>query len=247
MNRPVTDGKDYLGGFAPQFAAINDNILFGQVWSNNETLSPKTRSMLTISALIGAGITDQSLRGHLETGKANGITRAEIADIITHLAFYAGWPKGWAAFALALEVYRDDKSNGTTGHALFGIGKEVHEPEHFSGKVYVKELLDFSYPMIADTVTFAPGARNSWHVHQAGQILLVTDGHGWYQEAGTAAQPLKAGDIVKIPGGVKHWHGASKNSWFSHIALEDWSKGAPEWLERLDDKEYERLEVQAHA
>lgn len=106
MGKRVTDGRDYLGGFAPQFAEINDDVLFGQVWSREEHLSPKERSMLTIAALMGGGITDRSLKGHLETGKANGITREEIADIITHLAFYTGWPKGWAAFALALEVYQ---------------------------------------------------------------------------------------------------------------------------------------------
>lgn len=241
MSKTVTDGRDYLGGFAPQFAAINDDVLFGQVWNKEDNLSPKTRSMITIAALMGAGIVDKSLYGHLETGKANGITKDEIVDIITHLAFYTGWPKGWAVFAMAMEIYHNDETE--TNNALFGIGNEVEEPAHFNGKVYVKELLDFSYPMIADTVTFAPGVRNNWHIHQAGQVLLVTNGTGWYQEYGKVAQPLKAGDIVKIPGGVKHWHGASKNSWFTHIALEDWSKGQPVWLEKLDDKVYEKLEV----
>ena len=104
---------------------------------------------------------------------------------------------------------------------LFGLGKESSDTEHFNGKVYVNEILDFEYPMLADTVTFAPGVRNNWHIHQAGQILMVTDGTGWYQEEGKEAVPLKKGSIVKIPAGVKQWHGASKNSWFTHIALED--------------------------
>lgn len=98
--------------------------------------------------------------------------------------------------------------------------------------------------MIADSVTFAPGVRNNWHIHQAGQVLLVTDGEGWYQEEGKPAQHLKAGDVVKIPGGVKHWHGPAKNSWFSHVALEDWSKGQPEWLERVSDEQYDGLEAE---
>lgn len=243
MRKKVTDGRDYLGDFAPQFAAINDDVLFGQVWNKNNNLSPKARSMITIAALMGAGITDQSLRGHLETGKANGITKDEIVDIITHLAFYTGWPKGWAVFALAMELYQNEEIEKDGDNALFGKGNGIEAPTHFNGKVYVKELLDFSYPMIADTVTFAPGVRNNWHIHQAGQILLVTNGRGWYQEAGKDAQPLRAGDIVKIPGGVKHWHGASKDCWFSHVALEDWSKGQPTWLERLSDEEYEKLEA----
>jgi 4-carboxymuconolactone decarboxylase len=108
MKKKVTDGKDYLGAFAPIFAEINDDVLFGQVWSREHELSPRDRSMITIAGLMGTGILDQSLKGHLEKGKENGITKAEIAEIITHLAFYTGWPKGWAAFALAKEVYGNE-------------------------------------------------------------------------------------------------------------------------------------------
>lgn len=96
--------------------------------------------------------------------------------------------------------------------------------------------------MLADTVTFAPGVRNNWHIHKAGQILMVTDGTGWHQEEGKKAVPLKKGSIVKIPAEVKHWHGASKNIRFTHIALEDWSKGQPEWLEAVAQEEYDKLE-----
>ena len=243
MSEKVTAGRDYLGGFAPEFAAFNDDILFGKVWAKEDNLSPKMRSMITIAALMGAGITDQSLTGHLETGKKNGITKGEIVDLITQLAFYIGWPKGWAVFAQAMEIYKDDE-NEKTPDALFGPGKQIADTEHFNGPVYVKDILDFEYPMIADSVTFAPGVRNNWHIHQAGQILLVTDGEGWYQEEGKQAQRLKAGDVVKIPGGAKHWHGAAKNSWFTHVALEDWSKGQPEWLERVSDEQYDGLETE---
>lgn len=90
MNKKVTDGRDFLGNFAPQFAAINDDVLFGQVWNKDNVLSDKTRSMITIAALMGAGIIDESLESHLKTGKENGITKEEIVDIITHLAFYTG-------------------------------------------------------------------------------------------------------------------------------------------------------------
>lgn len=120
---------------------------------------------------------------------------------------------------------------------LFGLGKEINDKEHFNGTVYVKEILDFEFPMLVDTVTFEPGVRNNWHIHQAGQVLLVTDGKGWYQEEGKEARKLTKGDIVKIPAGVKHWHGAAKDSSFTHIALEDWSKGQPEWLEAVDLEE----------
>ncbi len=106
--KPVTAGRDYLGNFAPQFAAINDDILFGQVWSREQQLPARDRSLITVAALMGAGITDTSLRGHLEKARENGVTKAEMVEVITQLAFYTGWPKGWAVFAQAMEVYKED-------------------------------------------------------------------------------------------------------------------------------------------
>lgn len=105
MAQKVTAGKDYLGDFAPQFAELNDSILFGEVWSREEQLSPRDRSLITVSALMGAGILDKSFQGHLERAKDNGVTKAEIIEVITQLAFYTGWPKAWAAFSMAKETY----------------------------------------------------------------------------------------------------------------------------------------------
>ena len=99
-----TAGRTQLGEFAPEFAHLNDDILFGEVWSRNDLLSLRDRSLVTITSLISQGITDNSLKYHLQTAKNNGITRTEAAEIITHIAFYAGWPKAWAAFNLANEV-----------------------------------------------------------------------------------------------------------------------------------------------
>lgn len=103
-----TAGRQQLGGFAPEFAHLNDDILFGEVWSRNDLLSLRDRSLVTITALISQGITDNSLIYHLQEAKKNGITRTEAAEIITHIAFYAGWPKAWAAFNLAKQVWKDD-------------------------------------------------------------------------------------------------------------------------------------------
>ncbi len=101
----VTAGKDILGDFAPEFARMNDEVLFGQVWSREERLSPRDRSLITVSALMASGILDSFLKGHLQRAKENGITQDEMAEVLTQLAFYAGWPKAWAAFYLAKEVY----------------------------------------------------------------------------------------------------------------------------------------------
>ena len=104
----ITAGRDALGEFAPQFAHFNDDILFGEVWSREERLSPRDRSLITVAALMGSGILDSSLQHHIERAKANGVTRDEMAEALTQLAFYAGWPKAWAALRMAKEIYGDD-------------------------------------------------------------------------------------------------------------------------------------------
>ena len=107
-----TAGRNTLGDFAPKFAQLNDDILFGEVW-NREGLYPKLRSILTVSALVSKGLVDSSFQHHLLFARQNGVTKAEMAEILTHLAFYAGWPNAWAAFRVAVEVYKDDA--GTDG------------------------------------------------------------------------------------------------------------------------------------
>ena len=98
--------KEYtLGSFAPKFAELNDDVLFGEVWSHETALPPKIRSIVTITALISKSFTDSSLIYHLQSAKTNGVTREEMAEILTPLAFYAGWPNAWAAFCMAKEVH----------------------------------------------------------------------------------------------------------------------------------------------
>lgn len=102
-----TAGRDNLGNFAPEFAHFNDDILFGENW-NNKDLSLKTRSLITVVSLMAQGITDNSIKYHLQNAKNNGVTKEEIVAAITHTAFYAGWPKAWATFNLAREVWNDN-------------------------------------------------------------------------------------------------------------------------------------------
>lgn len=106
MVKKQTAGRERLGEFAPKFAQLNDDVLFGEVWSREEELSPKLRSMITIAALLSGGNFEQ-LDSHLKLGKEHGITKEEISEMITHLAFYCGWPKAWSAFNLAKEIYQD--------------------------------------------------------------------------------------------------------------------------------------------
>lgn len=107
MTIKQTAGRDQLGEFAPEFAHFNDDVLFGENWNNND-IDLKTRCIITVVALMASGITDSSLKFHLQNAKANGVSEEEIAAVITHVAFYAGWPKGRAVFNLAKEVWNED-------------------------------------------------------------------------------------------------------------------------------------------
>ena len=233
-------GREALGEFAPKFAELNDDILFGQVWSREDRLSLRDRSLVTVVALMAQGLVDESFRYHLQTARTNGITRTEIAEILTHAAFYAGWPKAWAAFRMAKEVWADsgEQDSGRAAHQnemVFPIGQPNDGfAQYFSGRSYLAPLSTQQVGIF--NVTFEPGCRNHWHIHHAdqggGQILICVAGKGLYQEWGKPAVELLPGTVVNIPVGVKHWHGAAPDSWFSHLAVEvPGENGRTEWLE----------------
>lgn len=246
-----TAGRQQLGDFAPEFAHLNDDILFGKVWSRNDLLSLRDRSLVTITSLISMGITDNSLKYHLTTAKQNGITRTEIAEIITHIAFYAGWPKAWAAFNIAKEVWNDDIKGDDAKAAfartmIFPIGEpNTAYAKYFIGNSYLAPISTEQIPFF--NVTFEPGCRNNWHIHKAekggGQMLVGVAGRGWYQEEGKSAVEILPGTVIHIPARVKHWHGAAKDSWFAHLAFEiPGEKTENVWLEPVNDEEYNKLE-----
>ena len=229
-----TAGHDALGEFAPEFAHLNDNILFGEVWSRNDLLSLRDRSIVTVVALMSQGLTDSSFKYHLESAKKNGVTKTEIAEILTHAAFYAGWPKAWAAFRMAKEVWVDC-ADSTTACSLDAYAK------YFIGQSYLAPVVTEGIPI--SNVTFEPGCRNNWHIHKAtkggGQILVCVGGRGYYQEWGKEPVELFPGDAVYISAGVKHWHGAAPDSWFSHLAIEAPGENkSNEWLEPVSEEEY---------
>lgn len=125
---------------------------------------------------------------------------------------------------------------------LFGLGSPNDAyARYFDGQSYLHMLT--TDRVVTANVTFEPACRNHWHIHhKGGQILLVTAGRGYYQEWGKAARELKAGDVVNIPPEVKHWHGAAKDSWFSHVAIEVPADGAStEWCEPVADEDYGTL------
>ena len=247
-----TAGRQQLGEFAPEFAHLNDDILFGEVWSRNDLLSLRDRSLVTITSLISQGITDSSLTYHLQTAKQNGITRTEISEIITHIAFYAGWPKAWAAFRLAKDVWNNDVKGGDAKaefqrSIIFPIGEPNDAfAKYFIGQSYLAPLSNEQVSFF--NVTFEPGCRNNWHIHSAtsggGQMLVGVGGRGWYQEEGKPAVEILPGTVIHIPANVKHWHGAAVDSWFAHLAFEiPGENTSNEWLEPVSDEEYNKLET----
>ena len=244
-----TAGREQLGDFAPKFAELNDDVLFGEVWSRTDKLGLRDRSMVTITALVSSGITDSSLTYHLQTARKNGITRTEIAEILTQVGFYAGWPKAWAAFRLAKDVWTEETATADEKakferEMIFPIGKPNDAyAQYFIGQSYLAPVS--SEQVGINNVTFEPGCRNNWHIHHAknggGQLLVCVAGTGWYQEWGKPARLLRPGDVVNIPAGVKHWHGATADSWFAHLAIEvPGEKTSNEWLEPVTDEEYNK-------
>ena len=244
-------GRKALGEFAPEFAHFNDDVLFGENW-NNPGIGHKTRCIVTVVALMASGITDSSLKYHLENAKKAGVTRKEIAAVVTHVAFYAGWPKAWAVFNMAKDVWNEEGAETAdaqraahAGAMIFPIGAPNDGfKQYFSGKSYLAPVSREQVGIF--NVTFEPGCRNNWHIHRAeqggGQILICVAGRGWYQAWGEAAVEMRPGDVVNIPAGVKHWHGAAKDGWFSHLAVEVPGVGsANEWLEPVSEEEYNKL------
>lgn len=243
-----TAGRNALGSFAPEFAHYNDDILFGENWSNQD-IDHKTRCIITVVALMSSGVTDSSLRYHLENAKKAGVTKAEIAAVITHVAFYAGWPKGWAVFNIAKEVWTEDSvTDAKSAHEngmVFPIGAPNDAyAQYFVGQSYLSPVSTSQVGVF--NVTFEPGCRNNWHIHNAGkgggQILICVAGRGYYQEWGKDAIEMNPGDCINIPVGVKHWHGAAPDSWFSHLAIEvPGENGSNKWLEAVDAETYGKL------
>ncbi len=244
MAKKQTAGRERLGKIAPKFAELNDDVLFGEVWSREDKLSPRDRIMVTIAALFSAGLYPQ-LKSHLAIGKEHGVTKTEVVEIVTQLAFYCGWPKAWSTFPLIEEVYGEDEGEGAKNLSVFPVGEKNDAfAKYFIGQSYLSPVSTSQVPVY--NVTFEPACRNNWHIHHAknggGQMLICVAGRGWYQEYGKEPRELHPGDVVNIPAEVKHWHGAAKDTWFQHLAVEvPGEETGTEWCEPVGDEEYNKL------
>jgi len=212
-----TEVKGKLFEFAPAIDEYLKAHLFGDIFSR-DNVDWKTRELATIAMLAVRDGVESQLNAHIGIGKHNGLTDDEVAEI--------------------LNIATEAKAK----NVVFGFGELNPYGKYFTGKSYLKPITTTNgVPMY--NVTFEPGCRNNWHIHhKGGQILLVTQGRGWYQEWGKEPRELKAGDVVNIAPETKHWHGAAKDSWFTHIAVEVPSEGGSnEWLEPVTDEEYNKL------
>lgn len=244
-----TAGRESLGKFAPMFAHLNDDVLFGEVW-NEEAINVKTKCIITVVSLMASGITDSSLAYHLQNAKKHGVTKEEIAAIITHATMYTGWPKGWAVFNLAKDIWNEEEAAVTEkekyqNSIFFPVGNTNDAfAQYFIGQSYLAPLSTEQVPVF--NVTFEPGCRNNWHIHKAknggGQMLICVGGSGYYQECGKDAINMTPGSVINIPANVKHWHGAAPDSWFSHLAIEvPGEETGTEWCEPVSEEEYGKL------
>ncbi|SFL96779.1 4-carboxymuconolactone decarboxylase [Bradyrhizobium sp. NFR13] len=236
-----------VGTVIPGLATYTNDVLFGDLWRRPD-LSPRDRSLVTISSLIATGEAAQ-LPFHLSRGIDNGLTKTEISETITHLAFYAGWPKAMSAVPLAKAAFEGVQSPAPARKAegeveILRSGSQpdsVGAPENFTGKVRVGSRFQRTAParISGGIVTFEPGAHTAWHTHPLGQTLIVVTGAGLVQHEGGNIQTMSAGDVVWIPPGVKHWHGASASSGMSHIAIAEAQDGkSVDWLEKVTDEQY---------
>lgn len=212
-----TEVKGKIFEFAPAIDEYLKSHLFGDIFAR-DNVDWKTRELATIAMLAVRDGVESQLNAHIDIGKHNGLTDNDVAEI--------------------LSIASEAKAK----NVVFGFGELNPYGKYFTGKSYLQPITtENGVPMF--NVTFEPKCRNNWHIHhKGGQILLVTQGRGWYQAWDEEPRELKAGDVVNIPAETKHWHGAAKDSWFTHIAVEVPSEGGSnEWLEPVTDEEYNKL------
>ncbi len=201
--------------FVPTIDTFLKEHLFADIFARG-VLTPQEREIATVAALATMKGTEGQLAGHIGIAKNIGVTDTQIAEI--------------------LAIAR------TPHNILFGKGAPNDaNAKYFSGPSYLAPLSTEQVGIF--NVTFEPGVRNNWHIHHGGgQILLATEGRGYFQAWGEEPRELHPGDVVNIPAGVKHWHGAAPDSWFTHIAIEVPSENNhAEWLEVVSDAEYSKL------
>ena len=235
-------GKAFNYAFAPATDYYLKAHLFGDIFAR-DNLTHAQRELVTVSALAGLEGCASQLKSHVSGARNMGLTDAEIRSIPAVLAARVGDVEAWRARKAIAEVYGEEFNEGRpVSDPVFPKGEpNTAYAKYFIGRSYLAPLSTGKVPV--SNVTFEPRCRNNWHIHHGGiQVLVCVGGTGWYQEWGKPARLLKPGDVVEIPEGMKHWHGATRDSWFQHVTFTVAGDGATnEWLEPVTDEEYDRL------
>jgi 4-carboxymuconolactone decarboxylase len=235
------------GAVAPPLAELTNRVLFGDLW-RRPALAPRDRSLVTVAALVASGQAEQ-MPFHVNRALDAGLTEAQLSEAVTHLAFYAGWPRAMSAVPVLQKIVaeRVGTAPAQAGSATIRIQRQDERPpvtgpaSNFTGTVRVASMFQAESParVGGGVVTFEPGARTAWHRHPLGQTLIVTAGCGWVQQEGGPVQEIRPGDVVWLPPGVRHWHGATPDSAMSHVAIAEAQDGtSTTWMEHVTDAQY---------
>ncbi len=234
---------DSFATVAPKFAQLTNDVVFDNLWRRSD-LSVRDRSLVTISALAAMGDDDQ-LDFYLRRAVDSGLTRDEIAEAFTHLAFYAGWPKATKAMTATARVLTQVAAT-TEPTAAMATNRPALQTDstssNFTGSVSVTQPFRGSggARIGGATVRFERGARTNWHVHPLGQLLVVTAGRAWVQIEGEPVRAFGPGEVVWTPPGAKHWHGATRSSSMTHVGVSEAQEGSSvTWLEPVTDAQYQ--------
>ena len=238
----LTGGHPFNYDFAPQTDYYLKAHLFGDIFARN-TLTEAEREIVTVSAIAALEGCEPQLVAHVSGARNMGVTDEEIHDIPAVLERSVGAVEAWRARKAIAAVYDEPAVEGRPNDGTWPRGDfNSAYAQYFIGNSYIASLdTENGGPV---NVTFEPGCRNNWHIHhKAVQVLICVDGRGWYQEWGKSPVELKPGVVIAIPEGVKHWHGAARDSWFQHITymtkVEEGS--TTDWLEAVNDTVYGKL------
>ena len=237
-------GRGFDYAFCPATDYYLKAHLFGDIFSRNN-LTFADRELVTVSALSALEGVDPQRKSHAAGSMRMGLTEAELRSIPLTLAERVGEKEAYRLRMTLADVLGEEFTELPPMDFGRGAPNSAYA-QYFIGNSYLEAKSRQGDPLHISNVTFEPRCRNNWHIHHAatggGQVLICIEGEGWYQEWGKPAQSLKPGDVVEIPAGVKHWHGAKSDSWFSHLAFEiPGTETSNEWLEPVTDEEYDKL------
>lgn len=248
--QPERNPKTGYAAFAPIIDTFLKEHLFADIFSR-DILSYTDREIATLAALITLGGVEPMMRGHMSIALRLGISEPELQQMLSLLESKVGREEAEAGRQVLLTISNSTKaqnSNDTTKNSGSLLAKGVKVPaQNFTGTAWVNMvvLAQDGFNCSVGTVTFEPGSRTNWHRHPGGQILLVTEGKGYYQERGQPIKIMQKGDVVKCLPGNEHWHGASPDTKVTHIAIgPNINKGGAVWLQKVTDEEYKRFQTQ---